>query len=206
MLWVRHGETAVNVAGLLLGRRDPPLTDRGRRQVEAAAPIVAAARPVRILTSPLARARETAAILAGACGAVGVDVEVEVEERAVELDYGVWEGTRLSDLPPAELTRWRADVEHRPPGGESLADVGRRVAGLCAELAEGQGADSTNLVVVSHVSPIKAAACWAVGIDQSAAWRLHLDLASVTRIGVRSGVPFLERFNEVAPVAEHRPD
>ncbi len=201
MLWVRHGETAVNVAGLLLGRHDPPLTDRGRRQVADAGPLVAAARPARILTSPLRRARETAEILAAACGGV----PVEVEERAVEMDYGAWEGCRLSDLSPDELTRWRADVEHRPPGGESLADVGRRVGDLCVDLTVGPGADSANLAVVSHVSPIKAAVCWAVGIDQSAAWRLHLGLASVTRIGVRSGVPYLERFNEVVPDAEHRP-
>lgn len=208
MLWVRHGETAVNAAGLLLGRRDPPLTPLGREQVEATAAIVAAARPVRILTSPLGRTRETAGILAAACGGI----PVEVEPRAVELDYGDWDGRRLTDLPPGELAKWRADAGYRPPGGESLADVGVRVGELCAELADGLAGSGTggsddpaNLVVVSHVSPIKGAVCWALGIDQSAAWRLHLGLASVTRIGVRGGIPFLERFNELPCRAEHRP-
>jgi broad specificity phosphatase PhoE len=196
MVWVRHGETAANAAGVLLGRDDPPLTPTGQTQAAAAGERLAADRPVRILTSPLARARETAAILAAACGGV----PIEVEARAIELDYGDWDGRRMDQLPAGELARWRADVEYRPPGGESLADVGRRVAGLCGELA----AETANLAVVSHVSPIKAAVCWAMAIDQSAAWRLHLGLASLTRIGVRSGVPFLERFNEVPSAADHR--
>jgi probable phosphoglycerate mutase len=215
MLWVRHGETAVNAAGLLLGRGDPPLTALGHEQVAATAVLVAAAHPRRILTSPLGRARETAAILAAACGGI----PVEVDERAIELDYGDWEGRRLSELPPDEVLRWRADVEFRPPRGESLADVGRRVAVLSDELVATEGARVPGraghgrdglpvddvVVVVSHVSPIKAAACWAVGIDQSAAWRLHLALASITRLGVRGGVAFLERFNEVPSAAGHRP-
>jgi probable phosphoglycerate mutase len=201
MLWVRHGQTAPNVAGRLVGRVDPPLTETGREQVAAIVGAVASAQPVRILTSPLARARETAAILAEGCGGV----PVEVDERAVEIDYGDWDGRRLDELPPGEFARWQADAAYRPPGGESLADVGRRVADLCVEWSAGPSTDTANLVVVSHVSPIKAAVCWALDVDQSSAWRMHLALASVTRIGMRGGMPFLAGFNEVRSGAEHRP-
>ena len=54
------------------------------------------------------------------------------------------------------------------------------------------------VVAVSHVSPIKAAVCWALGVDERATWRMFLDLASVSRIGGRDGnVPFLASYNEV---------
>ena len=53
------------------------------------------------------------------------------------------------------------------------------------------------VVAVSHVSPIKAAVCWALGVDERATWRMFLDLASVTRIGCRDGEPpSLVEFNE----------
>jgi probable phosphoglycerate mutase len=201
MLWVRHGQTAPNVAGRMLGRLDPPLTEIGRDQVAAIVGVVAQAQPVRILTSPLARARETAAILGEGCGGI----PIVVDERAVELDYGDWDGHRLEELPPGELARWRADATFRPPRGESLADVGRRVADLCVEWSAGPSAATANLVVVSHVSPIKAAVCWALDVDQSSSWRMHVALASVTRIGERAGMPFLAGFNEVRSGAEHRP-
>jgi probable phosphoglycerate mutase len=199
MLWVRHGQTPANAAGVLLGRHDPSLTDLGLDQVRAVAGLVAAAEPGVIVTSPLRRARQSAAVLAEACGA-----PVVVDERAVEIDYGDWDGHRLDDVPPEVLARWRRDAEFRPPGGESLADVGRRVAALCRELAH-DAAAGPSLVVVSHVSPIKAAVCWAVGIDDAASWRMHVGLASVTRIGVRHGVPYLAGFNEGASGADHRP-
>ncbi len=54
------------------------------------------------------------------------------------------------------------------------------------------------MVAVSHVSPIKAAVCWALGVDERATWRMFLDLASVSRIGSRAGgVPYLASYNEI---------
>ena len=52
------------------------------------------------------------------------------------------------------------------------------------------------MVVVSHVSPIKAATCWALGLADQGAWRLYLATASMTRIGWGADGPVLNRFNE----------
>ena len=52
------------------------------------------------------------------------------------------------------------------------------------------------MVVVSHVSPIKAATCWALGLGDQGAWRLYLATASVTRIAWGADGPVLHRFNE----------
>lgn len=189
LLVVRHGRTASNASGLLLGRADPPLDDVGRAQALA---VAAAVGPVdRVIASPLARAQETAAAFGR---------PVETDERWIELDYGDLDGTPLRDVPAERWAAWRGDPGWRPPGGESLAELGVRVREACAELAD--EAAERDVVVVSHVSPIKAAAAWAMGVGDEVAWRLHLSPASITRIGVGERGPSLHGFNEVAHLAD----
>jgi probable phosphoglycerate mutase len=189
IVFVRHGETEANRRRLALGRADPPLTDRGRHQAEAVAARVRAFEPAVVLTSPLLRARATAAAIAQATGA-----EVVVDERLVEMDYGEWDERSFGDIPAAELARWRADASLAPPGGESLDAVAARVAGFCTDHV-----DARTVVAVSHVSPIKAAAIWALGGDQLLAWRMFLDLASITRVDAgRDGTPYLLSYNDTA--------
>ena len=185
---VRHGETAANRARLALGRADPELTETGRAQAAALAAALAGTGAVRVLSSPLRRARETAAAIAGVLG-----IGVEVDDRLVEMDYGEWDERSFADLPAEDLARWRRDASFAPPGGESLATVTDRVASLCAEHIDG-----APVIAVSHVSPIKAAVTWAMGADPLLAWRMFLDVASVSRIGAPNGVPTLLGFNETA--------
>lgn len=190
LLLVRHGESTGNAEGRLLGRLDAPLTERGLAQARSLAPLVAGA--TRVVCSPLARARDTAA-------ALGLAVPVEVDERWIEVDYGKLDGVPLASVPEGTWRRWRADSGFRPPGGESLAEVGVRVRSACAELfaADGEGARGGDVVVVSHVSPIKAAACWSLGLGDEGAWRLFLSTASITRVAWGADGPLLEGFNEV---------
>ena len=183
--FVRHGETPPNRAGLLLGRSDAALTEHGRAQAERLAKTLAGLGVERVLTSPLRRARDTAAPIAAAC-----DRTVEVDERLVEIDYGEWEGSPFGDLDPAVVTRWRREGSFAPPGGESLEVVAGRVAGFCQEWL-----DDRFVVAVSHVSPIKAAVTWTLRVPPELAWRMRLDVASITRIG---GGPVLLSFNETA--------
>jgi broad specificity phosphatase PhoE len=190
LVLVRHGEAAGNAAGQLLGRSDSPLTARGRAQ---AAALAGALGPVsRLITSPLGRARDTA-------GALGLDVPIEVDERWIEVDYGEFEGEALGAVPAEVWSRWRSDPMFRPPGGESLAEVGARVRVACQGLfaAEGDGARALgDVVVVSHVSPIKAAVAWALATGDEVAWRLYLATASITRISWGVDGPVLQRYNE----------
>jgi broad specificity phosphatase PhoE len=98
--------------------------------------------------------------------------------------------------------RWRKDPDFRPPGGETLAELGARIRGACEELFAlgGTGARADrDVVVVSHVSPIKAAVGWALGAGDSVAWRLWLATASVTVVGWGTESPVLHRYNIVAP-------
>jgi broad specificity phosphatase PhoE len=142
--------------------------------------------PDRVISSPLRRAVETAECFG---------LPVEVDERWIELDYGTLEAVPLREVEPELWRRWRADPHFVPGGGESLVDLGLRVRAACAELAA--EAARSDLVVVSHVSPIKTAVAWALDVGDEISWRLHLDTASVTRIAVRAGGPSLLSWNEV---------
>lgn len=194
---LRHGRTAANAGGLLLGRLDPPLDPEGERQASAAAAHLAAVvgSEVRVVSSPLGRCHATASAVAAALG--GVDVTVD--ERWIELDYGDLDGVALSEVPASTWAAWRADVHWRPPGGETLAELGARVRSACdALVADGGDAD---VVVVTHVSPVKAAVAWALGVGDEVTWRLFVAPASRSTIAVRGGQPALHAFNDVSHLA-----
>lgn len=183
---VRHGRTAANAQGLLLGRLDPPLDEVGRRQAEV---VAAALGPVdRVVTSPLARTRQTA-------DAFGLPVTTD--DRWIELDYGEWDGQPLGRVDRAAWTAWRQDPAFRPPGGETLVELGERVRAACDELSV-EAADSI-VVVVTHVSPVKAALAWALGVGDEVAWRAYVAPASITTIACTARTPSLHSFNVVLP-------
>jgi broad specificity phosphatase PhoE len=194
LVLVRHGESEANVARLLLGRTDSPLSEHGARQARAVARVLAPAQ--RVVSSPLERARLTAAALA-------LGSEVEIDERWVEIDYGEYEGQPLDAVPAEVWRRWRRDRHFRPPGGETLAELALRVCAACDELfaepGSGARAEDGDVIVVSHVSPIKAAVAWALGSEEPLDWRLHLSTGSVTRIGWGTEGPVLHAFNVTVP-------
>ena len=183
LILARHGETPANADRLMVGRIDPPLTDRGRRQAQA----VAAALPegAIVVSSPLRRARETA----------GIYGEPEVDDRWREVDYGELDGQPAAETWLPLWEQWQADPEYAPPGGESLASVGRRVRSACAELCERAAAG--DVVVFTHVGPVKAAVAWALHVGDAVARHLFVDLASISRVAVTEHGPLLHSFNEV---------
>ncbi|MCU1485535.1 MAG: phosphoglycerate mutase family protein [Actinomycetia bacterium] len=184
LIIVRHGRTAANASGLLLGRADPELDELGRRQ---AAAIAAVLPPIdRVVASPLRRAQETAAALGR---------PVETDDRWIELDYGDWDGRPIGDVPAEAWAAWRADIDFCPPGGECLSDLGRRVRSACDDLLE--EATHGNVVVVTHVSPVKASVAWALGVGDEVTWRLYVAPASISRVEVREARIVLTSFDEV---------
>ncbi len=192
LILVRHGEVAANAHGLLLGRADPPLTETGCRQASALADLLP--RPARIVSSPLTRARQTAQVIAGDTGVV------EVDERWVELDYGDLDGLPPTALGERAWHEFRTDPDFVPAGGESLAALCRRVREACEELAA--EAAHSDIVVVSHVSPIKAAVTWALGVGDCVAWRMFLGDAAISRIDTRGSQPLLLGFSDTSAAGE----
>lgn len=195
LIIARHGRTEANATGLLLGHLDVPLDEVGEAQARALATAIG---PVdRVISSPLLRTRQTAAAISAEFG-----LEVEIDDRWVELDYGEFDGLPLGEVPGDMWREWRHDPLYTPPGGESLAALETRVRGALVELA-GQSGDHT-VVVVSHVSPIKAAAVWALDVDYSTTWRLFVSPGSITRIMVTADWAILQSFNEVVHLSDQK--
>ena len=183
LILARHGQTAVNAGGRLQGRIDAPLTELGRRQAEAIGRALTGADLV--VSSPLRRAVDTAAYIAD---------DVIVDDRWIELDYGDFDDVPIAEVGADIWDRWRSDPTFAPPGGESLLDVGRRVRSACEELVERAARD--DVVVVTHVSPVKAAVAWALGVGDEVAWRMFLDVAALVRISVGPRGPSLIAWND----------
>ena len=190
---VRHGRTEFNATGRLQGRTDNPLDEVGLAQAEA----VAAYLQPELLSdtlfvcSPVLRARQTATAIVDRVGSF-----FDIDERWIELDYGSYEGLRQAEVPANVWREWRSDSDFAAPQGESLNQVQERVAQACDDLA--QRLDGRTAVVVSHVSPIKSAVAWALGVDVSVGWKTQLVTASITRISVSANGAALTSFNEVA--------
>lgn len=197
LILVRHGESVANAQGLLLGRTDAELTETGRAQA-AAVPTLLERPVVEVRSSPLCRAVDTAELF-------GLGLPVVIDERWVEVDYGEFECQPLGDIPAEVWQRWQRDRDFHPENGESLAEVDVRIGGACEELfaSDGSGARRADgdVVIVSHVTPIKAAVAWALGTPDLY-WRLYLRTASVTRISWNRDAPLLHGFNEVALAPE----
>jgi len=194
LILVRHGRTPANAAGLLQGRLDQELDDHGQAQAAAVAAYVNSWCDVdAVVASPLQRAQQTAAAFGQ---------PVDIDERWLELSYGEYEGTPHSEVPSEVWQRWRDDAHFTPIGGESLAALDVRVRAGCVDLVE--RAASENIVVVSHVSPMKSAVAWALGVDIGISFNCHLDQAAVCRIAIRGDRPVLLTFNETAPPTAQR--
>jgi broad specificity phosphatase PhoE len=191
---LRHGQTPLSIERRFAGSVDVPLTETGLRQAKAAAACLAARGGIElIVTSPLLRARQTAAEVASLTGA-----PVRVEDRIRENDFGEWEGfsfAEASERWPQEMAAWLADPTVPPPAGESFADTGRRVGeALEALLAAETG---RQCVIISHVTPIKELVARAVMAPSPAALqRMQLDVASFCEIDWYPDGAVLRSFND----------
>ncbi len=179
---LRHGQTALSVDRRFAGVGDIDLTELGARQATAAAKRLArrgdGAGIGVIVSSPLRRALRTAQEAARATGA---PLRVEADLR--ETDFGAWEGLTFAEAQqkwPDELAAWLADARVAPPGGESFAEVERRVLAALERLrAEQPGAV---ILLVSHVTPIKTLLRHALLAPPAAMYRMHLDVACLCEI------------------------
>ncbi len=198
---VRHGETELTRDRLFSGSggADPGLTELGQQQSVAAASLLAAhgVDVAAVVSSPLRRTRETASAVAEVLGISDVEVDEDFREAA----FGDWDGYSYAEIAqrwPRELAAWLASTAVAPPFGESFDAVNRRVAAARARLAEAY--DGRTVVVVTHVSPIKALVRQALQAPPDALFRMELSPASATTIHWwTDGGASLRSFNALPP-------
>ncbi len=144
----------------------------------------------RVIASPLARTGRPRRRSA---------VRSRLDERWIELDYGTFDGQPVADVPADVWRTWRADPHFVPGGGESLAALGVRVRAACEDLLD--EARDRDVIVVSHVSPIKAALAWALVVGDDVGWRMFVQVASIARVAIGPWGPSLHAFNEVVELS-----
>ncbi|WP_019630395.1 histidine phosphatase family protein [Actinomadura atramentaria] len=162
VLW-RHGQTAWNLEQRFQGKTDIPLDDTGLRQARRSAALLAALRPTALLASPLQRAAATAQALADL-----TDLPVRLDRDLIERDGGVWEGLTAAEIKeryPAERAIWQ------PPGGETSAQVAKRVGAALDRAVDDLPADGL-LVVASHGAALRLGMSALLGLPEEVWERL----------------------------------
>ncbi|MEU3068348.1 bifunctional RNase H/acid phosphatase [Streptomyces sp. NPDC006906] len=182
LLLLRHGETALTPEKRFSGSggTDPELSAVGRGQAERAAEHFAALGTVQeIVSSPLRRCRETAAVVAAR-----LRLGVRIDEGLRETDFGAWEGLTFAEVRERyadDLTAWLASPDTAPTGGgESFSEVADRVAATRDRLVA--GSTGRTVLLVTHVTPIKTFVRLALGAPPEALFRMELSAASVSEV------------------------
>jgi broad specificity phosphatase PhoE len=150
---IRHGATTWNASRRFQGRTDVPLSAEGRRQAQAIAAVLDGEPVERIYSSDLARALETARILAESRG-----IEIVSDPRLREFDFGRWEGltweqivatdSQFADRAPTAAKRYA------PEGGESFAAVCARIQSFFDDLQRERS--DASFAIVTHAGPLHA--------------------------------------------------
>lgn len=203
VLLVRHGQTPTTGTTLPGRAKGLHLAEAGIRQAERAAERIAEMERVDALyTSPLERARETAAPIGRAVG-----LRPKVERGLLEADFGEWTGGELKAL--MKLPEWntvqRAPSTFRFPGGESFAEMQHRIVSTLDRLRAAHPGGT--IVCVSHADPIKAAVAHALGTHLDLFQRIVISTCSVSALAwPGGGAPIALTVNSTGgSLAELRP-
>lgn len=188
LILLRHGRTASNAEARLQGDSDIPLDEVGRLQAEQAGAYIRDRWDIdTVFTTSLQRSQQTAVLAGFSSDILGVD------DRWREISFGEFEGRKVEEVAPDLGTRWRADINYKPEGGESLPSLHNRVAEACAEMTI-RAADE-NILVVTHATPIKSAVIWATGGAPEMILKLWVYPGSISVLDNWGGSAVLLEFN-----------
>jgi broad specificity phosphatase PhoE len=199
ILLLRHAETEWNRERRFQGWRDVPLSATGREQAESAARLLAATRIDAVWSSPLARARDTAAIIAAPHR-----LAVQESEAFREMGFGDWEGLTRDEVrerfPDAQRAWAETPHEAAWPGAETLAAVrARALAGLEALRAAHTG---QTICLVSHGITGRILILEALGLGPDRLWSFHLSSTGISELEFRDDWTTLHRMNSLIHLAD----
>ena len=182
-LWlIRHGETQWSLSGAHTGRTDLPLTAAGRENAAAVGRFLAGRRFDLVLTSPLARARET-------CRLAGYAAQGQIEPNLREWDYGDYEGRSTAEIQRERpgWSLWSDGVAN----GESIDQVAARASSVIDRTSGAEG--DVALFAHGHVLRILTA-CW-LSLPPDAARLFALGTGSVSILGYERETRVITRWN-----------
>ncbi|MGH7372994.1 MAG: histidine phosphatase family protein [Candidatus Rokuibacteriota bacterium] len=199
ILLLRHAETDWNRERRYQGWRDSPLSPTGREQAESAARLLAASPLAAVWSSPLTRARETAALIAAPH-----QLPVREADAFKEMGFGDWEGLTRDEVRERfpEAHRAWAETPHEAawPGAEPLAVVrARALAGLGALREAHQG---QTVCLVSHGITSRILILEALGLGLDRLWSLQLSSTGISELEFRDDWTTLHRMNSLIHLAD----
>jgi len=180
---VRHGDTEWSRNGRHTGKTDIPLSDDGRRQAKALGPELNAWQFAMVLTSPLQRARDT-------CTLAGYGTQAQVRSELQEWDYGRYEGLTSEQIAGTnpDWSLWRDGG----PGGETAADVGRRVDRVIAEVRGVEG----DVLIFAHGHVLRVLASRWLDEPPEGGRHYSLQTAALSLLGEEHRDPVIRRWNQ----------
>ncbi len=180
---LRHADTAWSAEGRIQGRSDVSLSESGRAQLRAHA-LPRDCRGMKVVTSPLARCVETAALLGAQ--------DAEREPRIAEMRWGAWEGRLLAELRlelgEAMRQNEARGLDFRPEGGETPREVFSRVGEWLKEIA-------TPTLAITHRGVIRVALAAATGWDMTGRPPVKLDWSAVHFFRIAGARLTVDRLN-----------
>jgi broad specificity phosphatase PhoE len=190
LILMRHGETAWNRERRIMGDLDIPLTEEGRAQCSAAAELLASFEVDRIVTSPLARAAESARIVAER-----LRLPVSADPRLVEVRFGSWQGKTYAEV--SSDPRYHAfatdPVSNLTPGGESAILVQERGLESLATIRAGEC-----VLFVTHGDIIRTMLCHFLATPLGEYRRLRTDNCGISAVAIGQGMPEVKFLNVLA--------
>jgi broad specificity phosphatase PhoE len=200
---VRHGESGANRRGAYAGHTSTRLTQRGVSQARLAAECLSVRSVAAVLSGSLLRTRQTANIIASACG-VSPTVDVGLDE----IGLGAWQGLTKREIAtryPREWAIWR-DYPDRlvMPGFEPLHQASVRVLALLGEVHRTRR--GTHVVLVTHDALISLVALCALGLPVSSYRVLHVSPCSTSEFVLSSAGPILSSLNCTTHLLRNRVD
>jgi broad specificity phosphatase PhoE len=199
ILLVRHGETDWNRSGRVMGTRPVPLNQHGLTQAARLALQLTALKTPMLYSSPVARARQTADILAST-----LRVAVVEEPGLSEVGVGEWEGRYWSEFEgdPARIKYYRLPEEARPPGGEALGEVQRRaVSSVQRAVREAQSQPAQSAILVTHADVVKAIVAHYLEAPLQTMRHMQIGHASVTAFTIEASSATLLCLNAQSDLA-----
>jgi alpha-ribazole phosphatase len=195
LVLVRHGETEWNRNWRIQGHTDIALSALGHEQARRLAARLSREPISAVYASDLARARETAEPLAKA-----LRLPLHTTPLLREVGFGAWEGLTLSEVEarwPEEYAAWREDsIRYRPPDGERIEELQRRVLAAVAEILTAHPGEV--VAIIGHGGSVKSIICGLMGFSLSLWRRLRLDNTSVSRLLFGPLGPTLTLFNDTS--------
>ena len=170
-IWlIRHGQTEWSLSGAHTGRTDLPLTDAGRENAAALGRWLAGRKFSLVLTSPLARARET-------CRLAGYGEAAQVDVNLCEWNYGDYEGRTTADIlkESPEWSLWRDGPLH----GETVEEVGARAEAVLARVSGAEG----DIALFAHGHVLRILTARWLGLPPDFGRLFALATATVSTLG-----------------------